>query len=485
MVGSILREILTLYFSALPILLICVFGAASLWVTRDPPILPNDISFTPDCYAISTTQMFSNSSRINITVEIGDLFEIPRTAAIRLLSLIAQSGDTITYYRYNTFMDIRVHDQSISFSIQQHIGGNINSTLTCLNHPLSSTLYTINELEYFTAGYSRIIMLPHLNAQLRDFCFSNGTIHYFTKAVSLIPPMRASLTDKIPFKAYFMNADEFENSHPQHQTIFKSTIFVTADPKEPWKQLSDVLLPMWGSLFTEEDRSKYAVYLVKNQKWMIPNIKKLISNPVMLNNSHGCFFDGHFIRSTGSIPLKFNSTTFGQTESFLLAFHFGWIMDINTRIMSKFIRLFTQQEMVPNTVVLDRLASQFKRILKQRFPECNFIDLPDIEDENNTIESIADVVASAQIFISSHISSSLFAIFMSKGSTLFEIQPLGCECMFNGHAFSQMAGVRYVPFYQNKTCEIKSLEEYFNHTEVHYDVQPQRFLGILENILIT
>ena len=130
--------------------------------------------------------MDANNSRINVAVQVGELNEFPSSAAIRLIRIIVLSGNSVTYYSYPNFRDIKVTGNKITFNIFQQIGGSINASLMCQSRNLGIFQHQINDINYFTAGYSRIVMLPHLVGELHDFCFSNNTIHYFSQPLTFI-----------------------------------------------------------------------------------------------------------------------------------------------------------------------------------------------------------------------------------------------------------------------------------------------------------
>ncbi|KAK8834155.1 hypothetical protein M9Y10_039353 [Tritrichomonas musculus] len=481
----LIDSLINLYKTSVMIMVILAFAIANLFLDNDPPLLPSPLSYTPDCLQINAISMDANNSRINVAVQVGELNEFPSSAAIRLIRIIVLSGNSVTYYSYPNFRDIKVTGNKITFNIFQQIGGSINASLMCQSRNLGIFQHQINDINYFTAGYSRIVMLPHLVGELHDFCFSNNTIHYFSQPLTFIEPMHATFDGLIPFYSRMMNADEFQNNNPDHITVYKSTIFISAAPVQAWRQLSDILLPMWGSLYTEYKKVKFSAYLTQNQDWIIPNIKRLINDSIMLNNTAGCFFDGHFIRSPGSIPLHINSSTVTMENIVLFSHHFAWIMDINRNIIADFRHLFTNKPMTAGRILLDHTALKWKKWLVKAFPENDYVELPNIETNEKTIAEIADLVSSSQIFIGTHVSSLIFGIFMSKGSTMLEIQPIGCECTYFGKSFADMSGAKYVPLSIEDECFNDNILKYFEQDILDYNVNKNQLLKTFKKILLS
>lgn len=482
--NTFLDGLINLYKTSVVILVVFAFAIANLLLDNDPPLLPSSINFSPDCLHINALALDVNSSRINITVQIGELNEFPRSASIRLVQIMVLSGNSVTYHTYPNFRDISVVGNQITFNVFQQIGGNINGSIMCQTRKFGSFHNQINDINFFTPGYSRIVMLPHLIGEIHDFCFSNNTIHYFTQPITLVESMHAAFNSLIPFHSRMMNADEFQHSNPEHITVYKPTIFIAATPVEAWRQLSDILLPMWGSLYSDYKKDKFSIYLTQNQDWIIPNIKRMVDDTIMLNDTNACFFNGHFIRSPGGIPLSFNASEITMDDAALFSNHFTWIMDINRNLITGFRHLFTNKPMTAGRVVLDRTALKWKKWLLKEFPQNEYIELPDVNTNEKTIAEIADIVSSSQIFIGTHLSSLIFGIFMSKGSTMLEIQPTGCECTFFGRSFAEMSGARYVPLFTESECYTDNILKYFEQS-LEYNINKKQLLRIFKKILMS
>ena len=102
-----------------------------------------------------------------------------------------------------------------------------------------------------------------------------------------------------------------------------------------------------------------------------------------------------------------------------------------------------------------------------------------------TISEIADIVSSSQVFIGTHVSSLIFGIFMSKGSTMLEIQPTGSECTFFGKSFADMSGAKYVPFFVENECINDNILKYFEQNGVEYNINKNRLLKLFKKIMLS
>ncbi|OHS98163.1 hypothetical protein TRFO_09012 [Tritrichomonas foetus] len=467
-------------------MLVIIFTCAItlLIFDNDPPAFPRPLNdFSPDCYQIFPHSLSASGSRINVSVNIGDLIEFPTSAAIRLLRLVVTSGNTISEYTYNNFWDISLTSHKdytkASFCVLQPIGGHIQATLYCHKRKLSELSHQINDINAYPVGWSRALMIPHLIVDLFDFCYSNNTIHYFSQAPSLLMPMHVGHNDTIPFQIRFITPGSFQTSSPEHTIIYKPTFFISASPKESWRQLSDILLPMWGSLFhiiktnnntnnNGKNDGYFRAYLTRNQSWVIPNVQRLVKDTVLTNESKVCIAEGHFIRSPGSIPLSVNSSAVNMTEIVSFCHHLNWIMDIKPEIMPSFKNFFTNKEMKQSTIVIDNTCFEklnIKKLIEQYSSNLEIVRLP---EESSLITEIAEVVSTAQVFIGSHLSSLIYGIFLPKGATMIEIQPEGCECTYYGQSFATMAGARYHPIRITGQCKKNTILLYMNQSELNY-----------------
>jgi hypothetical protein len=66
---------------------------------------------------------------------------------------------------------------------------------------------------------------------------------------------------------------------------------------------------------------------------------------------------------------------------------------------------------------------------------------------------IADVVASANVFIAFCVLSFVFAVFLSEQAALVEIQPKGMECTAFGERWAHLRRPHYVPLKAALKCD--------------------------------
>jgi capsular polysaccharide biosynthesis protein len=70
-------------------------------------------------------------------------------------------------------------------------------------------------------------------------------------------------------------------------------------------------------------------------------------------------------------------------------------------------------------------------------------------------------VASAQIFVSCHISGFVFAVFANRNSALLEIQAEGQECRTLGEMWANLSQAKYVAALPMQNCRARGDNAYF------------------------
>jgi hypothetical protein len=197
------------------------------------------------------------------------------------------------------------------------------------------------------------------------------------------------------------------------------------------------------------------------------NIRRIVPAEALLNDTQGCFGDGTFVRAPGAVPVDLNATE-SRNISYAQAFaeQFLWAINMNRQIVEAFREVFTNRTLKPGRVVVDRVAAVLAPQIEKMFPVLHVTILPDTED----IAEIADCVAQATLFVSTHMSTLVYALFLSPSAALLELQPKGLECMALGHPLATIVGAAYAPFRFASACacNYKDVECYLR-TEPEYE----------------
>jgi hypothetical protein len=73
---------------------------------------------------------------------------------------------------------------------------------------------------------------------MHDFCFSNGTIQYFSQPLTAFRGMIAAHDHRIPYAGHLGLVTSFLAIYPNHPIIPVTVMFVSAAPVQAWQHLS-------------------------------------------------------------------------------------------------------------------------------------------------------------------------------------------------------------------------------------------------------
>jgi hypothetical protein len=449
-------------------IIIPFIAACFMTVSNDPPGIPGPITQPAvDCHNVRARPIVANGSRVSFSVSVGNFIEFPRESAGRLLRVATRTGGIISEHSFSYFWDLESDGENISFCILHPVTGLAHVTLMCHSKFLTDLKAPITTVDIFPVGYTRIYSGLHITGRFQEFCFSNGTLHYFAQPPTVVLPMVAAHDFALPFAVHFGPAAAFQRMQPNHTIFPLPVFFVSAAPVQVWQQVIDVLLPLWGVACQYDRRDLLRVYLTRNQVSLMRNIRRLVPAEALLNDTQGCFADGTFLRAPGAVPVDLNATA-GTNISYSQAFadQFLWTVSLNRQIVEAFRGLFTNRTLKPGRVVVDRVAAALAPQIERMFPVLHVAILPDTDD----IAEIADCVAQATLFISTHISTLVYSIFLSSSAALLELQPKGLECMALGHPLTKLVGAAYAPFRvaSECACNYSDVECYLT-TEPEYE----------------
>jgi hypothetical protein len=174
----------------------------------------------------------------------------------------------------------------------------------------------------------------------------------------------------------------------------------------------------------------------------VSNIRKLVPADPYFNNTNACFAEAFFLKATGSVSIDTAASSEDITYAKAVAEQLIWTMTVTPPVMVALRALFTNETIQSNLVVLDHFLTALIPQLEVILPHARIVTLPQTDD----LSEIADCMARASLFITAHISTSVYGIFLSPGAAVIEVQPKGFECTAFGQPWTRYSGARYIPF---------------------------------------
>ena len=467
-----------LYRSSIIIFFSLFLSILFLQIFNEPPKLPLNPFYTPiDCNHISVNSINIDNSKIIYNLQIGEFVEFPRSSAIHLLRVINIMGGTIIEYLSKNFWDISSNISSINFTILQSFTGPISTTLFCGPIPIAQHNFTLQNLTVYPIGYSRGLVAGHTVSTFIDSCFYNKSLILFSQSALLNTPIRTSFNTNISTIYSFLPMLTFYQSN-HSKFIERPTYFISIIPKTLWQLISDIIIPLWGCIFSFYGKIPFNLYFLNNQTYLFDNLKPFLNEEPLLIDSNICFREGTFIRAPGSISTIYNSSLVNKSTNEFIFEHLQWILTFRPDVISKIKNLYSNQQIINKRIVIDQYISQYLSLIKNVFPTYTIDIIPDSFD----LFKIADIIGSAEILIVSSIQSLFYSIFLNSNSNLIELQPLKVECIELGKIFAKFSNSKYFNLNQiylnNNNCICNNLNCNLN-IKLEY---PKLTIEMLKNI---
>jgi hypothetical protein len=430
-----------------PISLFLILLIASSSRLREPSLPSESPTFPHICDNIQLLQLDSNFSTFSIQVRL-DQIDFPETVRSTFLSVLTRTGNIILNHQIGGFSEFINGSEIVHFSIVHPIAGPTDFHLLCANEEIVHRQFHISLLNGYELGYTRLYASQHVTARMIDFCWREMGLEIFLKEETHGVPMRAAYDFRIPYRFHQTTARDFrEKWKPK---IFReSVLFIAATPKELWRELVDVLLPMWRVLLDQKNREKKRIFLVRKTFGVTNNIEKVGVGQLIENADIACFSDGQFVSSTGAVSIgRSIPETYKESEAVALARQLTELSQIRSENMTGFIEKFTNGIMREDRIVIDGKITGLAGQLRQWYPFLMIEELPITDD----LSVVADSVRGARIFVCSHISTCVFGIFLGRNGTMLEIPPDGFECTTFGEIYAQLAKAEYFPLLTSERC---------------------------------
>lgn len=464
--------------------LVPVMAIVLLIMSNSPPGFPLDPRATPvDCQYVSPIAFTAENSRINATIFVEDFVQFPDTTALHMMRILTRNQDVAADFSISNFWDIEHNGSNISFCILHPIGGTVSAALMCGHRVLAELKHQISNIDAYPVGWTRMYNTNDAIVRVADICFSNNTFHYFAQPNTIAFPLVTSYNHTITHTIHHVPAAHYQHGNKEYKIHSNPVVFISARPDSLWRQLVDVLIPLWATMAFYERPSEYEVLLTQNQIELIPNLKFMISTDILLNDTLGCYGNGYFAKAPGGKSIDENLTIYNdKSEAQLLAEHLAWVMAARPSLIAPFKQMFVTYPLVSNKVILDAVGELYREQLERLYPDLVFERLP----ETVNMQEMANAVAEARIFIGGHISSLAFGVFMYPEAFMIEIQPNGLECSAFAQKFAQMSGAGYASMHTGKckVCTFDNLTCYLDSELKYRPISDKNLKAVIDHALL-
>jgi hypothetical protein len=403
--------------------------------------------------------MTAKQCRVFVTVQVGGFVEFPRESALHLLQVRVANGAISGDYPFSEFVNVFSSGENVTFCNIHQFSGPTQTSLYCGKRELTSLDHFANGVGNAIRGWTRSFWSPNHFARLGDFCIANGTIHIIVGGRLKIPPLRLSKGFALAVRPIAPDELDSPAGLPANMSVYNwPVVFVAAAPIELWRQLTDVLFPIWAIHATSNSRHAITAMLMRAdvQKHLVPAIARMM--PILEVPSAGCFADGEFPRAPGGASL-------GATTAATFADHLRW-MAADQGLLREFCA-----EMVNGVtaeryrIVIDRYGQFLHPIIGRMFPEADAALLPETDD----IALAAKKVAASHVFVACHPSAVILAMF-AHGAVV-EVSPDGLACTAFGAMWAPAGGADYFSVGSGKChCQPENLSCYLDAQMVWHAV---------------
>lgn len=442
-----------LYSTSYAIVATIFLAIIILLFDNEPTSFPlSDDANSIDCGAIEAVATSSETSRLNFSVKIDKFVEYPQNVALSMLKVKTYVGNAESTFTRDQFWDVAGNGSFASFVVLHQLSGNVAVDLMCEKRVITRYQAVIDSVPVYPVGWSKSQVDGDLLTSMTDFCFHRNKIVFFSAPAAKMGPLRVYHNLDLPIVVQRMSAEMYQQDYllPWAE---RTTIIVSAIPREPWRQLTEVLLPVWGAIFHDPNPEKWSVAFTKKQWWLEKNVQYII--PHISDLSGGmCFHDGRFATSYGAISIEEKNYEIESSEA--MGAYLRHITSYTPDVVAEFKKLFTNHEMQRGRITISRTFMDYIDFIKSVAPGSDVVVMPDTDD----IAYIADVVSSSQLLIADDISTIVYAMFLSPGATLLEVQKQPMKCTRFGEKFSNFAGANYISYGDADSCECTNIECY-------------------------
>jgi len=421
------------------------------FIDPDPPSIPLDSRENPiDCLNIFNPVVFNEGSRIRAKFTMGEFLYYPKNVVHQLLRIVVEGDGISSVFTPKNFWDIQSDMYNGSFCVLQTIGGDLNAFLYCQNTLLASASVHIGSIDIYPVGWSRIVSSNEYALIIYNFTLENLTVIFSIQ-------IRSSISCICLYPGFWINVKAEESSSVNVRNRVQSTIniqeptiIISSVAIEPFRQMIEVILPYWGSHHQNVGMA-HNILLIRNQTCFESFFSHIPKAKIIYPENRMSFSDARVLKAPGVNGLIANNITSPEDDiedliEYFLKFKAGLTTPLRSMVANNSIvkgQILVDESLLP-------LLSNFS------FPISNskLVAFP----KNSSIENIISIVSSSQIFISNHIKSMIFALWMKEKATLVDF---GEDCLKIGEKISNIARLNLLSKKPTK-CQCNRLSCYIN-----------------------
>lgn len=424
----------------------------------NPPSFPLDTKINPiDCESIFVKNVQKEENKIKFEIEVNEFPEYPKEVAPYLISIETKMKNSSLEYTYDDFIDLKSNVDNFSFSIIHLINGDVELSVKCYDKELSRTNLNINNISFHINGMSTIELRNEISI-FSSFCFYQGSLVYASSTKGNINNIVLSESKDISVKFDYRQMDDFRNVIFGTPLFQGNSIFIYYEGKTMFDSLTQLFIPTFLALENAENNFFLLNYPSKS---IVQNLFKLNVKNIETIDLDGrcCFVHGKFI-----------NTQYLQSIS-----NFNKILnELNTSLTSSFRETFTNQKMIVNRIVCDH---KFSKIIKET-NNISFIEIPTTDD----ISNIAELISSAEVYISTDVSTLIYSLFMNENGKIVQISSdQVCESDLL-KTISRLT--KCEPYFiQSDECTCNNIECYNHKKNTFNGYSKQKIMEFLDKIL--
>ena len=405
--------------------------------THDPILIENVCKRTNIQYTRQGNK-FCFTDEVSID---GEKFRFPSKRHTDLLQIHVKSKKINVTYNSKSFEQISGNYPTTKFCIDHQFPGNFNITVTCNFDPIFEENFV--DLKELNATVGQQISHMTTDSQtmlvLTDFCVNmHDDVIFLSNNDAQISPVPVSMNQDVSF--WVMPPHTQTRRFPIEEY---TTIFITSSGGDPWMTLMGSLLPLWrNNIYANQIGVKYRRFNM--QKEDVAALQRMIPDEKILLKDR-CYHMGVFPKGCISKNNKDYADMFKRLTS-------STKEEINA-----FRNAMAKSSFVPKKVIIDR---QFAKDCPDIFNIMRGYNIS-ILNEKKPVHEIADEIHSAEYFVTSHLTTAIFGIFLSEKATIIERRILDAGCLDYIEKLMTKIGVKYHEIGHEEICNIGDFGDYF------------------------
>lgn len=359
------------------------------------PPFPKDFA-SVDCNFLQVLSVNNESDLIKFNLAFDDIIEFTPEYLANFVSIRFHFGNLFVYYSAENYTYSNLVDKSLEINVNFSFEGFSEVESFCLNRRLFNDRIFVKLPDYMDAERSYAPYAYGDTLYYKNSCLEYGKFLYFSKLKGDMP--------NIPFnngslRFEFLNMQLADYLKQKDLTLVKKFSYYVPDlPKENWKKVYFWLVPIYCSI---ENHSKDDDIIVLFQN--DPNKEQESLLKLNRKNIHVQKIDKMMCWEDFIIPNISDYQTINNESLFTVLNNYD------------FKKINLSREEVSNTIVLAE-ECDFVNKVSNELTDYTVVYLKKDMDLTEQIKH----VSSCKIFVSSHISSLVLALFLSSDSVLID-----------------------------------------------------------------